>query len=62
MIFEPTGMEHVIPAGEHFVIEIDNNGEYLPEVIHLADSVVIHQSTSGRRTRVWNSAGDELAS
>ncbi|GGV29923.1 hypothetical protein GCM10010182_61190 [Actinomadura cremea] len=60
MIFEPTGMEHVIPAGEHLVIEIDNDGEHLPEVVHLPGSIMIHESTSGRRTQAWNASGDEL--
>lgn len=60
VIFEPTGMEHVIPAGEHLVIEIDNDGDHLPEVVHLPDSIMIQASNSGRRTRAWNAAGDEL--
>ncbi|MBE1530186.1 hypothetical protein [Actinomadura algeriensis] len=58
MISEPTGMEHGIPAGGHLIIEIDN--EHLPEVVRLPASIVIHASTSGRRTRAWNAAGDEL--
>lgn len=47
VVFEPIGMEYVIPASGHLVIEIDNEGEHLPEVVYLPESIMIHTPTSG---------------
>jgi len=58
--FEPEGAEHLLVAGDWFKVEIVGSKDGEPEITYLPDGLIIG-AWSGATTRVWNKAGEELA-